>query len=306
MAALDEPEAARPAGDLGDLPGVEIAPLLAVELLRLGEEQRLAREIDAVPEHVRRAADVGLPVHEALDLEPTRRQRHRAVEHGDLPRLPAVQLAGEREHGTPAEGDDDGPGRRLWNETAPVQSSGALRSKKRTSACGNAFWTSGSASTAPSRRMCRYSPASSSRVQAEPRSVSSAHWTSSSTSTSPESGAISAVQQMIGASLVDPLLAGDEADVLGAELRAQAAVRLLGEHPQRRREDAAPRLGKELECGVSLARVGRPDVRDDGLRLGAPEREDDLRLGNADVRGAPLTALPAARPLLAAAVLPAR
>ena len=106
--------------------------------------------------------------------------------------------------------------------------------------------------------------------------------------------------------LVHALLAGDEADVLRAELRAQAAMRLLGEHPERRREDAAPRVGEELERGVGLARVGRPDVRDDGLRLRAPERKDDLRLGNANVSGAPLTALPAARPLLAAAMLAAR
>ena len=108
MAALHEPEAAGTAGDLGDLPGVEISPFLTVELLRLGEEQRLAGEVDAVPEHVRRATDVGITVHEPLDLEPAGRQRHRAVEHGDLPRLPAVQLAGKCEHGAAAEGDDDG------------------------------------------------------------------------------------------------------------------------------------------------------------------------------------------------------
>ena len=69
MAALDEAEAAGAARDLRDLPGVQVAPLLAVELLRLGEEQRLAGEVDAVPEHVGGAADVGLPVQEALDLE---------------------------------------------------------------------------------------------------------------------------------------------------------------------------------------------------------------------------------------------
>jgi hypothetical protein len=56
---------------------------------------------------------------------------------------------------------------------------------------------------------------------------------------------------------------------------------------------------------VGLARIGRPDVSDDGLRFRAPVRENDLRLGDADVSGAPLTALPAAGPLLAAAVLAA-
>jgi hypothetical protein len=46
-------------------------------------------------------------------------------------------------------------------------------------------------------------------------------------------------------------------------------------------------------------------MSDDGLRFRAPVREDDLGLGDADVSGTPLTALPAAGPLLAAAVLAA-
>jgi hypothetical protein len=82
-------------------------------------------------------------------------------------------------------------------------------------------------------------------------------------------------------------------------------MRFLREHPERRCEDPAARVGEELERGVGLARVGRPDVRDDGLRLGSPEREDDLRLGDADVRRATLAALPAARPLLATAMFAA-
>ena len=53
---------------------------------------------------------VACAVHEALDLEPARRERHRAVEHRDLPRLAAVQLAGEREHRAAAERDDDRAG----------------------------------------------------------------------------------------------------------------------------------------------------------------------------------------------------
>ena len=59
MAALVEAEAAGAARDLGDLPRLEVAPLLAVELRRLGEEQRLARQVDAVPEDVGRRADLG-------------------------------------------------------------------------------------------------------------------------------------------------------------------------------------------------------------------------------------------------------
>ena len=57
MTALDEAEPACAAGDLRDLPRVQVAPLLAVELLRLGEEERLAGEVDAVAEHVGGAAD---------------------------------------------------------------------------------------------------------------------------------------------------------------------------------------------------------------------------------------------------------
>ena len=112
--------------------------------------------------------------------------------------------------------------------------------------------------------MSRYSPASRSRVQAEPRSGSSAHCTSSRTSTSPELGAISTVQQMIGAVVVDALLARDEADRVLAELGREAAVRLLREHPQRPGVDAAAPLLQELERVVGLARVGRAEVRDDG------------------------------------------
>ena len=49
MPALDEAEAAGAAGDLRDLPGVQVAPLLAVELLRLREEQRLAGRLTPWP-----------------------------------------------------------------------------------------------------------------------------------------------------------------------------------------------------------------------------------------------------------------
>src|SRR5206468_11894256 len=52
VTALVEAETAGAAGDLRDLPRLEVAPLLPVELRRLGEEQRLARQIDAVPEDV--------------------------------------------------------------------------------------------------------------------------------------------------------------------------------------------------------------------------------------------------------------
>ena len=111
---------------------------------------------------------------------------------------------------------------------------------------------------------------------------------------------------MIGASLVDALLAGDEADVLVAELRAQAPVRLLREHPQRRGEDAPAGLGEELERRVRLARVRRAEVGDDRLGLDLPVAGGrSAGSGTRSVRVAALAALSAARPLLAAAMFPA-
>ena len=89
MSALDEAEAAGPSGDLRELPGLEVAALLAVELRRLGEEQRLARQVDAVAEHVGRDADVGRAAEEAVDLLAARRERHRPVEHRDPARAGA-------------------------------------------------------------------------------------------------------------------------------------------------------------------------------------------------------------------------
>ena len=89
-------------------------------------------------------------------------------------------------------------------------------------------------------------------------------------------GAISTVQQMIGAVVVDPLLARDEADGVLAELGREAPVRLLREHPQRPGVDAAAPLLQELERVVGLARVGRAEVGDDGLRLGPSPRQRDL------------------------------
>ncbi len=61
-------------------------------------------------EHVRRDAHVGGAREEALDLLPPRRERHRAVEHGDPARMQAIHLSREREHRLAAEGDDDSAG----------------------------------------------------------------------------------------------------------------------------------------------------------------------------------------------------
>ena len=185
---------------------------------------------------------------------------------------------------------------RSWR--APTNSSGSFRSWTRSSASGNARRTSGSASSAPSSRMWRYSPARSSCVHAAPRSSSSAHCTSSRTSTSPEPGAISTVQQRIGAcSLIrsSPVIRPTRSV---PEPGAEAAVRLLREHAERPGVDASPLLGEELERVVGLARVRRPEMRDDRLRrrtplgqpdldpvLGTPDRGALVRAGRAGVAG---------------------
>ena len=149
--------------------------------------------------------------------------------------------------------------------------------------------------------MCRYSPPSMRRVHAEPRSSSSAHCTSSRTSVSPRIGAISAVQQTIGASGLTRSSPVTMPDALVAELGREPAVRLLREHPQRRRIDAAAGLDEEAERVVRLARVGRPEVRDDRLRLGRPVRQPDGELGDGLAARLPaLVALAPRRSFLAA------
>ena len=80
--------------------------------------------------------------------------------------------------------------------------------------------------------------------------------------------------------LVDALLAGDEPDLPLPQLRRQPPVRLLREHPQRRRVDAAAALDEEAERVVRLAGVRRAEVRDHRLRLGAPLRQADGQLGD--------------------------
>ena len=100
--------------------------------------------------------------------------------------------------------------------------------------------------------------------------------------------------------LVDPLLAGDQADPLLPEPRAEAAVRLLREHAERPGVDPSPPVGEELERVVGLARVRRPEMRDDRLRrrttlgqpdrdpvLGTPDRSALVRAGRAGVAGGP-------------------
>src|SRR6476469_3226000 len=68
VAALVEAEASGAAGDLRDLPRLEVTPLAAVELRGLGEEQRLARQVDPVAEYVGRGTHLGAAVDEAVGL----------------------------------------------------------------------------------------------------------------------------------------------------------------------------------------------------------------------------------------------
>jgi hypothetical protein len=114
VAALDEAEPTGAAGDLRELPRQQVAPGFTVELRRLREEQRLAREVDAVPQHVGRHRHVRASAQEAVDLLTPRAQGHRAVEHGDAAGVEPVDLAREREHGAAAERHDDRP----WREAA--------------------------------------------------------------------------------------------------------------------------------------------------------------------------------------------
>src|SRR5260221_2612520 len=107
VTALVKAEAPGAACDLRDLPRLEIATLLAVELFRFREEERLARQIHAVTEHVGRRAHLCRTGDEAVDLLAPRRERHGAVENRNAARMQLIQLAAETDHGAAAERDDD-------------------------------------------------------------------------------------------------------------------------------------------------------------------------------------------------------
>ena len=112
--------------------------------------------------------------------------------------------------------------------------------------------------------------------------------------------------------VVDALLTGDEPDGLLPELGREPAVRLLREHAQRPRVDAAAALLEHLERVVGLAGVRRAEVGDDRLGRHAPDRQRDLdralRAGNRGVHAGgagALVALRTARALRPAASLSA-
>ena len=74
--------------------------------------------------------------------------------------------------------------------------------------------------------------------------------------------------------------------MLGADAVGEPPVRLLREHPQRARVDAAARLGELLERGVRLPGVGRAEMRHDavGLVCARGQRDLDAALGLPDHR----------------------
>ena len=106
--------------------------------------------------------------------------------------------------------------------------------------------------------------------------------------------------------LVDPLLAGDEPDVLGSDPLTEPSVRFLGEHPERPGVDAGTLVGELAERRVRLPGVRRAEVSDDALGREAARRKRDCDplLSRLDrVRRPAARAIGPARPLLPSRVL---
>ncbi len=276
VSALDESEAPRPAGDLRELPREQVAPVLAVELRRLGEQQRLAGQVDTVPENVGRDAHVRPTLEEAVDLLAARAERHGAVEDRDPTGMHAVDLAGEREHRLAAERHEHAPrchGAQLHGAD-PLERELALEHLH----------------LDPGKRLLderqRVERAEQPQVavlarqqQTRPRSppllvVGPLHFVEHQHVARGRRHLDRAADDRRAG--IDALLARDEAHLLLAELVGQPTVRFLREHPQRPRVHAPPVLGQEAERLVRLAGVRRAEVRDHGLRLHAPRRQPDL------------------------------
>jgi len=257
VAALVESEASGAARDLRDLPRLEIAALFAVELLRLGEEQRLARQVHAVPEHVGRGAHLCGAGDEAVDLLATRRERHCAVQHGDAAGMKLVQLARQPDHSLAAEGDDN---RALLQagDTAlaePVERRLALEEAK---------LRVGERVLDERQRLDR-------AEQEDVPVLAAEHEARPGRSALLVLGPLDLVEHerlavqrrhLRGAADdrrvgIEALLAGDEPDAALTELGGESAVRFLREHAQRRRVDAAAVLDEKAQRVVRLAGVGR-------------------------------------------------
>jgi hypothetical protein len=305
VAALDEAEATRAAGDLRELPREEVAPGLSVELVRLGEEERLAWQVDTVAENVRGDAHVRGARQEAVDLLAPRRERHRSVEDGDAPRMQPVDLSGQSEHGLAAERHEnralaeraERPLAHELERQLPFEDlqlglwEGALDERERVERAQEEDLPELARQQEPRpRRAALLVVGPLDLVEDEQRAPLRRHLDR---------------RREDRRVLVDALLPRDQADVLEPDLLAQPAVRLLGEHPQRPGVHARARLHELLERRVRLAGVRRAEMRDDalGLALARRERDLDAALGLLDGvrRPAPLVALRAARPLLTTA-----
>ena len=232
-------------------------------------------------EHVGGDADLGAAVEEAVDLRPARRERHRAVENGDLPRPAAVDLAGEREHGLARERDDDAAGvehrqRPLADELERELSLEDLHLGVRESVADERqrVERAEQQDLAVPARQQQPGPGGAALVVVRPLHLV-------------EDEHVAGHRRHLDRAaddrraLVHALLARDQCDVLRADPLAEPSVRLLRQHPQRARVDASSPLDEQLQRLVRLPRVGRPEVRDHRLRLDEPARqlEPDLPLG---------------------------
>ena len=241
--------------------GRQVAARLPVELGRLREQQGLAGEVHAVPEDVRRHADVSR-AREKRSISSRREASGIApVEDRDAARMQPVHLAGEREAALRLNATTTVPSRasggsalrplrrrlpledlQLGLRECPLDEAGARRARRGGGPAGSHPRGAAASrrSRAPRRRPC----------------------TSSMTRSSPDCGAISTVQQRIGA-LVHALLARDQAVLLPPLARAcgapPASMRSGPAYcPTRARR--APR-GRRASCRSSSGRGGRRRAR---------------------------------------------
>ena len=245
-----------------------------------------------MPEHVGRDADIRAAREEAVDLLASRRERHRPVEHRNAVGAEAVHLARQREHRPAAERDDDRSGRQRAELTGTDELEGQLSLVDAHLRVGESM---------PHERQCvERAEQSNMAVLAREEQlrpgcaallvVGPLHFVE-------HEHLAGAGRHLDGAaedrrSLVDPLLARDQADAVLAEPSREPAMGLLREHPQRAGVDASPPLREELERIVRLPGVRRAEVRDDGLGrcpplgqtdrdavFGAPHRRALVRAG---------------------------
>ena len=203
----------------------------------------------------------------AVDLLAARRERHRAVQHRDTAGVQLVQLAREPDHGAAAERDDDRAGRRARRCRACRTS--------RAAPCARRSARRPAGTRADERQRLDRAEQQDVAVLAaehEPRPRRAALLVLGPLHLVEDERLAAHRRHLRGAAddrrvRIDALLAGDEADAVLAELLREAPVRLLREHAQRRRVDAAPVLDEEPQRVVGLAGVRRPEVRDHRLRL---------------------------------------